>query len=239
MVFFDALLRTVDTIGAGNQNEMISVPNGLSENDALTSGSHRPIPCGWPDLEDRPELIVEVENLQRECRELRGQLERSEEDARKARKSQICGAEQLRRQGESLEEARRTTDAALNENRELVYKLGQLQRWTDCLDDREAARTMCNLYQNLQNWIKRHFKSMSSETPIEHVGPDGSCKGASDQLSDRAYLEKIMEISREISWHVFNSILTRFMVGSNEDFGQHLYQLDKHINEKCKLASVF
>lgn len=42
----------------------------------------------------------------------------------------------------------------------------------------------------------------------------------------------------EMSWHIFNSILTRFMIGFNEDFGQHLYQLDKLINETCKLPLV-
>lgn len=240
MLFFDALLGTVVSSGARNQTEMISVPNGLFQNDALSSGSpHRPIPCGWPEPEDSSELIVEVENLQRECRELRGQLERSERDARKARKSQIRSSEQLSRQGELLEEAERATETALNENRELVHKLAQLQRWTDCLDDGEAARTMCKLYQNLQNWIRRHFTNMSSETSVEHVGPDASCKGASDQLSDRVYLDRISEISINISWHIFNPILTRFMIGSNDNFGQHLYQLDKHINETCKLPAAF
>lgn len=240
MVFFDALLKMMDLTGASNKSETIPASEDPPQYDGIMPmPRHRSIPCGWPEPDDRSELIAEIENLQRVCRELWGRLEKNQEDARQARQSQVCSTEKLRRQGELLGEARQRADAALKENRELVSKLAQLQRWTDCLDDEEAARSMCKLYQDLQTWIGRHFRSSPLATSTEHMEANTSSKGVSSQRPDLAFLERVSEISMEISWHIFNSILTRVMVGWQEDFGQHLYQLDKHINETCKSPFIF
>lgn len=234
MFFLDALLQMMDFTGAMNKSEIAPASENLSQDDGLLWKYHpRSSPGSWAEPEDRSELIAEIEDLLRVCRELSGRLEKKDEDVRKARKSQVSSAEKVRQQGELLEEARQRADAALKENRKLVSKLAQLQRWTDCLDDEEAGRTMCKFYQDLQSWIERHFKSMSFEASTEYADANTSPKGVSVscQSSDLAYLERISEIGMEISWHIFNSILTRVMVGWKEDF----YQLDKHVNKTCKL----
>lgn len=242
MLFFDALIRMMgmmDFARAENENDTIPVSDGLSQSDGLISKSrHKSIPCGWPEPEDRAELLAEIENLHKMKRELLDELENDKEDARNERRSKIRAEEQSRRLRELLEECRQSRDTALKQNRELVSKLKQVQRATDCLDDDEAGRTMRKLYQDLQNWIRRHFKSASFETSAERVEANPSSRVVSYQQPDLAYLETTSEISLEISWQVFNSILTRVMVGWNEDFGQHLYQLDKHIYKTCKLPLI-
>lgn len=228
-----------DLNGTNEQSDMTSLPGDLPLCDGMCSKSgHKSIPGAWPESDDESKLIAELENLQRVCHKLSQKLEKNEEDAKESREHQICSEERVRRHGKLLAEARQSADTALKENRELVNKLAKLQRWTGCFDDEEAGQTMRKLYQVLQNWIRRHYSCAPSGGPAMLPEFGKPARPVNCQTRDSVYLEMISELHREISRHIFSSILNPFMVGFNEDFGQHLYQLDKLIHGTCKLPHI-
>jgi hypothetical protein len=160
--------------------------------------------------EDQSSLISEFESV---CKNLQEKLD---------------NVERVRRQSELTDEARKMAEA---ENRELMAKLARVEKWTDCFNQGEAALTMRKIYQDTDSWAKEHYghcqiEKSSTTSDIEYVS-FGLCEQPFDPM------EIVSQVRADLSQHIFQSILTRFMVGLNESFGDHLYYIDKEIQKTC------
>lgn len=162
-------------------------------------------------------MTTELEKLQAENESLIHKLEIAEEAATVVRKAQLMGEERLRRQTELLEEARETADTAVKEQSRIMIRLTELQKWTDCIDDDEALQVMRRLFQRLEDWIKRYCNEASPLTNQPVFNFKDSCL--------------IMQlIQAAISEHIFDGILSRFMVGIPDSQLENLFfELDHQI----------
>lgn len=130
------------------------------------------------------------------------------------------GEERLRRQTELLEETRKTADTAVKEQSQIMIKLTELQKWTDCIDDDEAVQVMRRLFQRLEDWIKRYCNEAS---PLRNGGNQPVYNFKDSCLIMQA-------IQAVISEHVFDGILSRFMVGiPDRQLETLFFELDQQI----------
>lgn len=186
------------------------------------------------NADDQTSILSELESVQRICKNLQEKLDNVDEDAIQLRKAQIMSLERVRWQSEQTDEAQKMAEAALKENRELVAKLGEFENWTDCFKKGEAALTMRKLYQDLDYWVKEHY----SRGLAEKCSSPSDIEDLSSELNDQPFdpMKILSEVRADLSLHIFQSILARFMVGLNESFGDHLYHIDKEIKKICMFA---
>ena len=130
------------------------------------------------------------------------------------------GEERLRRQTELLEEARETADTAVKEQSQIMIKLSELQTWTDCIDDDEAIQVMRRLFQRLEDWGKRYCNEASPLT--------NGCNQPVFNFTDSCLI--MQTIQAAISEHIFDGILSRFMVSIPDRQLENLFfELDRQI----------
>lgn len=131
------------------------------------------------------------------------------------------GEERLRRQTELFEEARETADTAVKEQSQIMIKLTELQKWTDYIDDDEAIQVMRRLFQRLEDWVKRYCNEAS---PLTNGGNQPVFNFKDSCLIMQA-------IQAAISEHIFDGILSRFMVSIPDRQLENLFfELDRQIN---------
>lgn len=131
------------------------------------------------------------------------------------------GEERLRRQTELFEEARETADTAVKEQSQIMIKLTELQKWTDYIDDDEAIQVMRRLFQRLEDWVKRYCNEAS---PLTNSGNQPVFNFKDSCLIMQA-------IQTAISEHIFDGILSRFMVSIPDRQLENLFfELDRQIN---------
>jgi hypothetical protein len=160
--------------------------------------------------EDQSSLISELESV---CKNLQEKLD---------------NVERVRRQSELTDEARKMAEA---ENRELMAKLARVEKWTDCFNQGEAALTMRKIYQDTDTWAKEHYGRFQVEKSSTTLDIEYASFGLCEQPFDP--MEIVSQVHADVSQHIFQSILARFMVGLNESFGDHLYHIDKEIQKTC------
>jgi hypothetical protein len=163
--------------------------------------------------EDQSSLMSELESFQQVCKNLQEELD---------------NVERVRQQSELTDEARKMAEA---ENRELMAKLTGLEKWTDCFDQGEAALTMRKIYQDTDSWAKEHY----CRSQIEKSPTMLDIEDVSFELCEQPFdpMEIASQVHADLSQHIFQSILARFMVGLNESFGDHVYYIDKEIQNTC------
>ncbi|KAJ6005219.1 hypothetical protein N7451_003163 [Penicillium sp. IBT 35674x] len=174
-----------------------------------------------PDHGNRFAGITEIENLQNVHKEIAKRLDYYEAVAKKAREAESLSNVKLRRQGELLQDALMSADAALKQNNDLRVKLDSLRTETKDLSDEEAKKTTNRLYDDLENWIKRHYGALQPAYP--EVDSDVDL----DQQQ-----ESWLGIYGELSQQIFHGILSRFMVGTGSSGMNHaLRMLDEKVQE--------
>lgn len=186
------------------------------------------------NADDQSSILSELESVQQICKSLQEKLDSVDEDTMELRKAQIMSLERVRWQSELTNEAQKTAEAALKENRELVAKFAKLENWTEGFKKGEAALTMRKLYEDLDYWIKEHY----SRSLTEKCSIPSHIEELSSELSDQPFdlMKVLSDVHATLSLHIFQSILARFMVGLNENFGDHLYHIDKEIKKTCMFA---
>lgn len=178
-------------------------------------------------------MIAEIEDLQRENQSLIQELHIAQENAKVARRDQVIGEERLRRQNERLEEARKVSDIAVKEQSQVMLKLNELQKWTDCIDDGEAVEVMHRLFQRLEDWIKRHFNQASKAShPIGNTGGKEALSGHWNKS-----WPAIQAIQAAISEQLCHGIFCRYMVGfPDRSYESTFHSVDKEIQRSCQLS---
>jgi len=172
-------------------------------------------------------LIAELEDLQRENQILVQELHLAQEYAKIARRNQLIGEEKIRRQNERVEEARKVSDTAVKEQSQVMLKLNQLQRWTECMDDGEAVEVMHRLFQRFEDWVKLHFIQASRASyPISNT----SGKGAWNKS-----WPAIQAIQAAISEHIYHGIFGCYMVGfPDKSYETDFLSIDEEIQRSCQ-----
>ncbi|KAJ5179082.1 hypothetical protein N7492_002292 [Penicillium capsulatum] len=163
-------------------------------------------------------LKMKAQGLQAQAMEFEEETKRAIGEAAQSQRARVMAEERMRRQEEILKETRRLEGLVSTENKQLVVKLAKVQKWTECIDDDEVRRIMRQLYQDLEDWIKRHFPCL---LPIRSAG-NASHISEDYQVSR---LHTLHGIHAEVYSLVFHCILWRFFVGfwdiySNNQFRQ-------------------
>ena len=160
----------------------------------------------------------------------RQKLGKVDEMIKLSQRERLLSDEKVRRQGQLLEEATQRANIAQKENRTLIVKLNKLQKWTERLDDEEVQQHMRQLYHSLESWVKNNFlhlltsnlKARSSESVQDTCSPDNGFP------LDHSYIQG------EVSFYIFNHILSRFVVGIDEQrVDGYLSYLDLEIEKLC------
>lgn len=175
------------------------------------------------DPENKSAGIAEIENLQSMHREIAKRLDYYEAVAKKAREAEHLSNVKLRRQGELLQDALKSADAALKQNTDLRLRLDSPGEVVKDLSDEEANKTTNRLYDDFEHWIKRHYGALQPVYP--EVEPDVDL----DQQQ-----EFWLSIYGDLSQQIFHVILSRFMVGTGSPGMNHaLRMLDEKVQETC------
>lgn len=175
------------------------------------------------DPKNKSAGIAEIEKLQSMHKEIAKRLDYYEAVAKKAREAEHLSNVKLRRQGELLQEALRSADAALKQNTDLRLRLDSLGKMVKDLSDEEANKITNRLYDDLEDWIKRHYGALQPVYP--EVEPDVDL----DQQQ-----EFWLSIYGDLSQQIFHIILSRFMVGTGSPGMSHaLRMLDEKVQETC------
>ncbi|KAJ5636879.1 uncharacterized protein N7484_010192 [Penicillium longicatenatum] len=177
-----------------------------------------PISETLPDHENGSTVIAKIENLQSVYKK---NLDYHEAAATKAREAEHLSSIKLHRQGELLEDALKAADAALKENNDLRLRLDSLGKGMRDLSDEEANQMTSQLYDDLEDWIKRHYGTLQPGNPEK--GPD---------VDSHQEQELFFNIYEDISQQIFHIILSRFVVGTgNPGMNHALRMLDEKNNE--------
>lgn len=158
---------------------------------------------------------------------LEAEARKSAEESAQSTKARIKAEEKSRRLEEVLKETRKLEGLVSKENKGLVVKLARLQRVTECMNDDEVRRTMRQLYQELEDWIKCHLLCS-----LQNLDEDGSFSMIESSLGSK--LQTLHEIQTEIYGLVFHSILRRFFVGISHEPLEGLFRkLDHEVLANC------
>jgi hypothetical protein len=170
-------------------------------------------------------VIAKIENLQSVYKK---NLDYHEAAAKKAREAEHLSSIKLHQQGELLEDALKTADAALKENNDLRLRLDSLGKGMRDLSDERANQMTSQLYDDLEDWIKRHYGALQPKYPEK--GPDVDSDSDQEQ-------ELFFNIYEDLSQRIFHIILSRFVVGTgNPGMNHALRMLDEKVQELCMLA---
>ncbi|KAJ5803628.1 uncharacterized protein N7503_006078 [Penicillium pulvis] len=174
-----------------------------------------------PDHENKSAGIAEIESLQSVHKEIAKRLDYYEAVAKKAREAEHLSNVKLRRQGELLQDALKSADAALTQNTDLRLRLDSLEIMLKDLSDEEVNKTTNRLYDDLEDWIKRHYGALQPVYP--EVEPDADL----DQPQEFWF-----SIYGFLSQQIFHIILSRFMVGTGSPGMNHaLRMLDEKVQK--------
>lgn len=172
--------------------------------------------------------IAEIENLQSVHKEVAKGLDYFEAAAKKAREAERLSNVKLRRQGELLQDALKSADAALKQNHDLRLKLNSLGKGLADLSDEEAKKTTNRLYDHLEGWIKRHYGYLQLNN-----------SGIAPEVNSGQQRELWFNIYGDLSQQIFHIILSRFIVGTgNPGMNQALRMLDEKVQELC-MSTVY
>ncbi|KAJ5526551.1 hypothetical protein N7513_010710 [Penicillium frequentans] len=181
-----------------------------------------------PDPENKSTGIAEIEKLQSVHKEIAKRLDYYEAVAKKAREAEHLSNVKLRRQGELLQDALKSADAALKQNADLRLRLDSLGKVINDLSDEEANKTTNQLYDDLENWVKRHYGALQPVYP--EIEPDVDL----DQQQ-----EFWLSIYGDLSQKIFHIILSRFMVGTGSPGMNHaLRMLDEKVQGTSKAPEI-
>lgn len=159
--------------------------------------------------------------LNRRALESQAEAKELAEESAQATKARAMVEEKNRRLEEILKETRKIEDLVSKENKGLVAKLARLQKWTECMDDDEVRRTMRQLYQELENWIKRHLLGSLPK----HDG---------DEPSMSYKVQTLHETQTDVYGLIFHSILRQFFVAIyDEQFESLFRKLDQEVLAHC------
>ena len=180
-------------------------------------------------------LHRKLEEAEAQARTSEDKARRLEKEAKSSRLAELLHEEKARRLGELLEESRQIADTALEENRELVLKVADLQRWTAVVSDDEIRQTMRRLYQDLENWTKCHFRSgVLNGDDHEDSSPDDSSTTGDKRL------DALHGIHGRVYGLVFQCCLAWHLVGFNEEHLDHIFRkLDEEIQANCRCSVCF
>lgn len=154
-------------------------------------------------------------------RRLQARLEEAIQNANIARRSQIAAEEKFRRQNEILEKAltdlrerNKELNEATKQNTSLLLEQMKFTNWNEQVDDDEISQTASRLYQEIETWVKRHFRADEND---------------------------LCWIYRTISNRIFRTFLVRLMVGIVSDDAEKLLgiaieALSKEVQKTCKNA---
>ncbi|KAJ5086179.1 hypothetical protein N7532_010950 [Penicillium argentinense] len=185
------------------------------------------------NIEMKNDMRNEVDRLERVCTGLQRKLETLDAEAEVLRRAQLSHQEKIRRQKELLDEATDSANIAVAENRELVAKVARLEKWTDTMDDTEAAQTTRLLYQELDDWVKRQFmrpltNGMSADSDVDERGENAVCP-TGEPSSHLLY-----DIESEIFKSLFVLILAPFMAGSRKSTWEYSQRaIDREVQKLC------
>ncbi|KAJ6101831.1 hypothetical protein N7486_004258 [Penicillium sp. IBT 16267x] len=177
-----------------------------------------PIPEILPDYENESTVIAKIENLQSVYKK---NLDYYEAAAKKSREAEHLSNVKLCRQGELLQDALESADAALKQNNDLKIKLGSLGESIPDMSDEEANQMTNQLYKSLEDWIERHYGALQPNDP--------------DLESDAHSEQKqvlLLNIYGDLSHKIFHIVLNRFIVGTGSPGMNHaLRMLDEKVQE--------
>ncbi|KAJ5455989.1 uncharacterized protein N7458_004253 [Penicillium daleae] len=169
------------------------------------------------DFEYQDDILTEIQYLHRENQSLKERVEIAEETAKVAQRAKTIAEEMLRRQNKRLKEKCTTAENALKDNAQILHKLSELQKWTECIDDGDAIEGMRRLFQRFEGWANRHFNQASSHSA--HLTSHTSWERALPDYNGSP--PTVHAIQAAISEQIFNGIFSRFMVAPRKILGQY------------------
>lgn len=167
------------------------------------------------------DLQMKAEMSQNQAREFQAQAEHWANDAARSKKARAIVEDRNRRQEEILEETCKIEELVSKANKNLALKLARLEKCMECIDDDQVRRTMGDLYQELKDWIKRHFPCLLPSNE--------------EELESGFHIQTLHGIQAEVYGLISSSILRRLFVGILDESRECLFrELDQQVFTQCK-----
>lgn len=179
---------------------------------------------------NEPTCLEEVTQLRLTCNELEKKLSLLEIISEQSEQAKASADQRFQHQRELLQEAETKNIVTQNANQELIAKLNEFDNFSDALDDDIIQNSLTQLYQELEDWVQKHYNQL----PVKSSSSSNNTRASS---SENDFPDSILKIYGDVSKYIFSTFLAWHMVGSDGRAMDHLFSnLDREVQRTCKLV---